>query len=192
MDSQFENIKTGRLKIRLAIPDDAEAVYAYRSDAFENRYQGWFPESVEEVRNYLREMPHTLEIADICFQFAIILSKENRLIGDLGIVFTNHENRQAEIGCTLHKDFQGNGYATEALHAMVDFLFMRLGKHRVIASVDPRNRASVQLIERLGFRKEAHFKESYYLHGEWADDLIYALLGSEWRRNAVEDKYENL
>ena len=71
---------------------------------------------------------------------------------------------------------------------MVDFLFGTLNKHRVIASIDPRNSASIRLIERLGFRKEAHLKKSYYLHEEWVDDIIYAKLKTEWVSN---DKYTN-
>ena len=47
----YGNILTDRLIIRLANPDEAEEIYAYRSDTIENQYQGWFPESVEEVRN---------------------------------------------------------------------------------------------------------------------------------------------
>ena len=175
------NITTERLIIRLAKPDDAEAIYAYRSDSIENQYQGWFPESVEEVRDYIANMPVTLDVANVCFQFAIISKSENRLIGDMGIIFNGHEKSQAEIGCTLNKDFQGKGYAAEALTAMVNYLFTLLKKHRVVASIDPRNTASIRLIERLGFRKEAHFKESYYLRGEWVDDVIYAMLDKDWK-----------
>ena len=176
----FGNILTDRLIIRLANPDDAEEIYAYRSDTIENQYQGWFPESVEEVRNYITNMPVTIDIADICFQFAILTKNENRLIGDLGIIFTGHERMQVEVGCTLNKTFQGKGYATEALTAMVNYFFMTLKKHRIVASIDPRNTASIRLIERLGFRKEAHFKESYFLRGEWVDDIIYAMLDKDW------------
>ena len=165
-------IKTERLIIRLAEPEDAESIFSYRSDFAENKYQGWFPDSVEEVRDYISNMPATMDIANI--------------IGDMGISFTNHNNMQAELGCTLHKDYQKKGYATEALKAIVDYLFGTLDKHRIIASVDPRNTASIQLIERLGFRKEAHFKESYYLRGDWVDDIIYAQLKTEWGNN---DKY---
>ena len=94
---------------------------------------------------------------------------------------------QAELGCTLHKDYQKKGYATEALKCNGRLSYLeRSNKHRVIASVDPRNTASIQLIERLGFRKEAHFKESYYLRGDWVDDIIYAQLKTEWGNN---DKY---
>ncbi|MCC8145077.1 MAG: GNAT family N-acetyltransferase [Bacteroidales bacterium] len=179
----MENIETDRLVIRLAKPDDAEAIYSYRSDFIENKYQGWFPDSVKEVRDYINNMPKTIDVADVCFQFAIISVDENRLIGDMGIIFTNHKNMQAEIGCTLHKNYKGKGYATEALKAMTNYLFVSLDKHRIVASVDPRNTASIRLIERLGFRKEAHFKESYYLRGEWADDIIYAMLKREWVTN---------
>ena len=166
-------IKTERLIIRLAEPEDAESIFSYRSD-------------FAEVRDYISNMPATMDIANICFLFTIILADENRLIGDMGISFTNHNNMQAELGCTLHKDYQKKGYATEALKAIVDYLFGTLDKHRIIASVDPRNTASIQLIERLGFRKEAHFKESYYLRGDWVDDIIYAQLKTEWGNN---DKY---
>ena len=173
-------IKTQRLIIRLAESEDAESIFSYRSDLEENKYQGWFPDSVEEVREYIGNMPRTMDVASVCFQFAIINVDEKRLIGDMGIVLTNYENMQAEIGCTLHKDYKGQGYATEALNGMVDFQFGTLDKHRIIASIDPRNSASIRLIERLGFRKEAHFERSYYLHGEWVDDIIYAKLKTEW------------
>lgn len=177
-------IQTERLIIRLAEPEDAEAIFSYRSDFAANKYQGWLPDSVEEVSDYIRNMPRTIAVSDSCFQFAIILVDENSLIGDMGIRFTNHNNMQAEIGCTLHTAYQKKGYATEALTAMVDYLFGILDKHRIIASVDPRNTPSVRLIERLDFRKEAHLKESYYLRGNWVDDVIYAKLKKEWMNDA--------
>ena len=178
-------LKTDRLIIRLAVLGDEEAIYSYRSDCIENKYQGWQPDSVEEVRNHIKNMPTTLDVANICFQFVIILKEENRLIGDMGIIFTGHKGMQAELGCTLHKDFQGNGYATEALSRIVYFLFQTLNKHRLVASIDPRNTASIRLIERLGFREEGHLKESYYLRGEWTDDVIYAMLHKEWSRTEL-------
>ncbi|KAA6316506.1 putative ribosomal N-acetyltransferase YdaF [termite gut metagenome] len=182
----YGNIKTDRLIMRIAKSDDAEAIFSYRSDFIENKYQGWLPDSVDEVRDYINNMPQTIDVADTCFQFTIISTNENRLIGDMGISFTGHDKMQAEIGCTLHKDFQGKGYATEALKAMVNYLFVTLKKHRVIASIDPRNTASIRLIERLGFRKEAHFKESYSLRGEWVDDIIYAMLRKEWSNKEIK------
>lgn len=174
------HFKTERLIIRLAEPEDAAGIFSYRSDFDENKYQGWFPDSAEDVCNYIKNMPKVMDVANVCFQFVIIQASENRLIGDMGIIFTNHNNTQAEIGCTLRKEYQRKGYATEALKAMVGYLFGTLDKHRIVASIDPRNTSSIRLIERLGFRKEAHFRESYYLRGEWVDDIIYAKLKKEW------------
>lgn len=71
-------IKTQRLIIRLAEPEDAESIFSYRSDLEENKYQGWFPDSVEEVREYIGNMPQTMDVADVCFQFAIINADEKR------------------------------------------------------------------------------------------------------------------
>ena len=173
-------IKTDRLIIRIARPEDAEAIFSYRSDCIVNQYQGWIPNSIEEVRRCIINMPETIDVANLYVQFVVLNLKENRLIGDMAISFSNHDNMQAEIGCTLDKAFQNKGYATEAMKGMVDYLFSTMHKHRIVVSVDPRNTASLRLIERIGFRKEAHFKKSYYLRGEWVDDIIYAKLKEEW------------
>jgi RimJ/RimL family protein N-acetyltransferase len=57
-----------------------------------------------------------------------------------------------------------------------------LGKHRIIASIDPENIFSLRLVEKVGFRKEAHFVESIYEDGKWVDDLIYALIEKDWEK----------
>jgi len=104
------------------------------------------------------------------------------IVGDLGIHFIDSENKQAEIGCTLNKDFQNKGYATESVKRLIDYLFNELNKHRIIASIDPDNKNSIRLVERIGFRKEAHFVESLLINGKWVDDLIYALIEKDWNK----------
>ncbi len=59
-------------------------------------------------------------------------------------------------------------------------MFKNLNKHRIIGSIDPRNNRSIGLLERLGFRREAHFKQSLLIDGKWVDDIIYAILKREW------------
>jgi len=100
----------------------------------------------------------------------------------LGIHFFDNSNKQVEIGCTLNKYFQNKGYATESMKIVIDYLFKKLNKHRIIASIDPGNKRSVQLVERIGFRKEAHFVESLLMNGKWVDDLIYALIEKDWEK----------
>jgi len=65
---------------------------------------------------------------------------------------------------------------------VIDYLFNDLNKHRIIASIDPNNTNSIRLVERIGFRKEAHFVESLLINGKWADDLIYALIEKDWHK----------
>jgi len=184
----FDNITTDRLAVRPAELGDERAIYSYRSNFAENKYQGWFPDSVEEVREHIKtNISQNIDITDMWLQFAIIIS-ENKLIGDIGVNLSA-DKMQAEVGCTLDKAFQGKGYATEALGAMIDYLFLTLKKHRITASIDPRNTASIRMVERLGFKKEAHFRESLFIRGEWVDDVIYAILEKEWVNSKDKSRY---
>jgi RimJ/RimL family protein N-acetyltransferase len=91
------------------------------------------------------------------------------------------QRSQAEVGISLAPLHQCKGFAAEALLSVFEFLFTELGKHRVFASIDPGNTASLALFSRVGMRKEAHFVESLWSKGEWVDDVIFALLDREWR-----------
>ena len=92
---------------------------------------------------------------------------------------------------TVAPSHQRRGFATEAVTALLDHLFGRLQKHRVLASVDPRNLPSVALFQRVGMRREAHFRQSVWFKGAWADDLVFALLQSEWMGRVVRPKGVN-
>lgn len=175
-------LETTRLLLRPISPEDAKALFDYRRDRETNSYQGWIPENPDDAARFIASTAKQLDIPDTWFQFVIIEKQTQKLIGDLGIHFLGAENKQVELGCTLNKDFQKNGYATEAVKRVIDYLFKELHKHRISTSIDPDNKRSIQLVERIGFRKEAHFVESLYLHGAWVDDLVYALIEKDWER----------
>lgn len=80
----------------------------------------------------------------------------------------------------MNKNIQNKGYATESVKKVIDYLFKDLNKHRIITSIDPDNKNAIRLIERIGFRKEAHFIESLLINGKWVDDMIYALIEKDW------------
>ncbi len=83
---------------------------------------------------------------------------------------------------TIAPVFQRRGFAREALAAAIDCLFHRFQKHRIVASVDPRNAASIGLIRSVGMRQEALFLQSVPYEGGWTDDAVFAILATEWRR----------
>lgn len=174
-------ISTERLGIRSLESADAEAMFAYRSDPAISRYQSWEPVSVAEVREFISGLEE-IELAapGRWYQLGIVLRDSGELVGDVGIHAQGEDPRQVEVGITLAKAFHGRGFATEALRAVLAYLFRDLGKHRVFASVDPRNEASIALLERSGMRREAHLVESLWFKGAWADDVIYAMLYREF------------
>lgn len=174
---------TERLFIRPLLIEDKASVFKYRSDSESNKYQSWIPREIEDVEVFIQNVSNEINVPETWFQFVILEKQTNVLIGDIGIHFMDSENKQVEVGCTLNCDYQGNGYATESLRTIIDYLINTLDKHRVIASIDPRNSNSIRLVERLGFRKEAHFVESFFSNGKWLDDLVYALLAREWKKS---------
>lgn len=177
----FEDLETERLRLRRLVPEDAPVVYAYRSLPEVARLQFWGPQSEGEVSTFIEELTRIEpDRPGTWFQLAITLRDSGLLIGDCGIRFPAEETWQVEVGITLAPAHHGKGYATEALEGVFDYCFGPLGKHRIFASVDPRNDRSIALIERLGMRREAHFRESLWFKGAWADDIIYAILKSEW------------
>lgn len=187
----FAVIETKRLRLRPLLPGDAAAIFRYRSDPEVCRYQSWEPEGVAEVDEFISRMtalePDT---PGTWYQLAICERNTGQLVGDCGLRFPLGVDYEAEFGVSLAPEFHGRGYATEAAEAVLGYVFGTLGKHRAYGSVDPRNRASIRLMERLGLRREAHFRESLWFKGEWADDVIYAMLRREWeeRKTRLESR----
>jgi RimJ/RimL family protein N-acetyltransferase len=175
-------VEHGRVLLRELAGADAETVFAYRSLPEVCRYQCWEPASVGEVRAFIDGLVEVeLGAPGRWLQLGVQQRDSDELIGDCGIHVLAEDPSQAEVGITLAPEAQGRGLATEAMHALLDLLLGRLGLHRVIGSVDPRNTASVALMHRIGLRQEAHHVESLRFKGTWADDLIFAILDREWR-----------
>jgi len=101
-------------------------------------------------------------------------------IGDLALHGRADDARQAEIGYTLARAAWGLGLATEAVGALLDYAFGPLGLHRITATLDIANARSAALLARLGFRREAHYRQSYWDGRAWTDEYLYALLHDEW------------
>ena len=175
-------LDTKRLIIRPITLDDKNEIFEYRSDTETNKYQGWIPKTIDDVEIFIGKISKQINEPETWFQFVIIEKETQKIVGDLGIHFFDSKNRQVEIGCTLNKEFQNKGYATESVKRVIDYLFKELNKHRIITSIDPDNKNSIRLVERIGFREEAHFVESLLINGKWVDDLIYALIEKDWEK----------
>ena len=167
---------SARLIARRFGPRDLPPFVAMRNDPEVARYQSWDSYTEDEGRRFLEELAH-LNLGDPgWFQFALEQKETGEFVGDCGIDILAHEPRLARIGYTIARPYWNRGLATEAVLALVDYAFASFPLHRITASADPRNRASCRVLEKAGFVKEGHFRQSEWFKGAWADDVLYARL----------------
>lgn len=177
----FPGLESSRLAIDRLTTSDADEFFAYRSLPEVARFQDWAPESIggaEEFISGATAIPFNQ--SGTWFQLALRDNTTGSMVGDVGLHFLEGDVHQVEIGITVAPSRQNQGLASEALDTLLDYLFVELKKHRVVAAIDPGNLASERLLEKVGFRKEGHFKESLSIDGEWVDDVRFGLLRSEW------------
>lgn len=158
-------LRTERLLLRRARLEDIEAFHAILSDARAMRYWSTPPHAtLEETREWVTNMvqPHA-ERED----FAIEL--EGRLIGKAGCY------RLPEIGFILHPDHWGRGYAREAVAAVIGHVFATRDVEKLVADVDPRNRASLGLLAGLGFTETHRASGTWQVGDELCDSVYLAL-----------------
>ncbi len=160
---------------------DLEALLAYRNDPEVSRFQGWGSIcSSEQAIEFIAQMS-SREAGQVGWtQLAIVLESTGATIGDIALNTLEFEPRCAMIGYTLAQEHWSQGYAMEAVTAILKHCFENLNMHRIRANCDTRNESSWRLLEKLRFRREAHFIESYYEDQTWCDEFEYALLEREW------------
>jgi RimJ/RimL family protein N-acetyltransferase len=174
-------LETQRLIMRDFRDDDWPTVAAYWADP---RYQRYYPENQrheETVRALIgRFVAAQAEQPRQRWQLALVTRDGGRLIGNCGIRVNDPDLREANIGYELNPEFWGQGYASEAARAILRFGFEELGLHRVWAECVADNAGSVRVLEKLGMRREAHFRELQRFRERWWDGYIYAILDHEW------------
>lgn len=113
-------------------------------------------------------------------RLGIELIEDQALIGICTLFDFSEECRSAEIGYGLNSSTWGNGYMNEALVALLTYGFSELDLNRIEADIDPRNIDSAKSLERIGFKKEGHLRESCIVNGVLTDSALYGLLRSDW------------
>jgi RimJ/RimL family protein N-acetyltransferase len=176
-------LETARLTLRPFAPGDFDDLYAYHSRPDVARYLHWEARDRTQVREALaRQCDEIALIAEgDWLTFAVVWREAGKVIGEAGLELISLGSRQGEIGFVFHPDYQGRGLATEAAEALLWLGFDTIGWHRITGSCDARNHRSARLMERVGMRQEARFVHSQIVKGEWADELVYAILDHEWR-----------
>ena len=175
-------LKTERLTIRDYVEADWQAIVQRTTQDEVAQYMVWDTTTwaeQEKVVAWIREQQTlTLETLGKYVEFAV--EKDGRAIGTVGLKHLSKTDRVAEVGWDLDPECWGQGYASEATAAFMNWCFRNLELHRFTSICDARNIGSYKLMERLGMRREAHHVKSSFIKGEWVDDLVYAVLKDEW------------
>jgi [ribosomal protein S5]-alanine N-acetyltransferase len=173
-------LHTQRCRLRPFLDTDLPVLFALRSDPEVMRYVDREPfRSMDEAEEMMGKI-RTSAAAGEGFSW-VIADAEDRMIGMCGIWRIDKEHHRGEVGYTLLPAYWGQGYITEVMQAVIGFGFRDLGLHSLEANVNPNNAASIRVAEKLGFVKEAHFRENYYFRGQYIDSAIYSLLSHEWQ-----------
>lgn len=180
-------VRTERLSLRPATPDDAETTWAYRTDP---SVSVWTTRLAVDRQQYGEWYASAEWMAS-----RLVIERDGLLVGELSCdvkdgwaqveVSDQAAGTEAEIGWVLAPVHQGHGYGTEAVEALLSVCFEQLGLRRVTASCFADNDASWRLAERVGMRREAH-RVGDSLHRElgWLDGFEYGLLADEWSARA--------
>ena len=177
----METITTKRLKLRRMAETDLPDFLDYQNHPNILSYLSEDPITEEHALRFLAQQA-VAELTDqrCGITLAVHHLEDDKIIGHIMLSLWAKVLNQGEIGFVIHPDYQRKGYAVEGVEAILNYCFTQRELHRMIAKCDIRNTASMRVMERLGMRREAHFKKSILIRDQWQDEYLYAILEEEW------------
>lgn len=183
-------IETERLLLRPFRECDAADVYEYLKKPAVNCFACMKLNSLAEARVEMKKRADETE-----YYFSIVLKDSGKVIGEIN-GYPESQN-QEECGATdtfspcwmLNQDYQGKGYALEAAHAFIDYLFREKGARRIYAYTEDYNISCQRLCEKLGMRREGLFLEfvSFVKNADgtpkYENTIQSAILKKEWNES---------
>ena len=173
-------LETERLRLRPVADADADALWAMHSDAHVLRYWDSPPWADRSRAQRFIAASRTMAEDGSGVRLAIDRAADGRFLGWCSLSRWNPDYRSAAIGYCLAEPAWGQGYATEAARAVLDWAFGTLDLNRVQAETDTRNLASARVLEKLGFVREGTLREDCVVNGDVSDSWVYGLLRREW------------
>ena len=184
MSSLSLPIETENLLLRPFERGDIEAVNAYLALPSVQRYAFSRARDKSEVADALDVMRShvSLQRPGDTLTLAMVRKDDRQLIGHVSLHWSDATAGQGEVRFVINPSYSGQGFACEALGALFDLAFDHFRIHRLYARCDGRNHHSIKLMQGLGMRLEAHYREHALFQGEWDEELHFAMLDREWQR----------
>lgn len=176
----FPRLETDRLILRETTEDDAPALFELYRDPEMSKYITFSTHAdIEHTKGFIAWMADVFARKD-SVRWGIELKTANRLIGTGGLHFWKRDIQCAEVGYHIGRMFWRNGYATEALHALVDFGFEHMNLNRIEGCHNAGNDASGRVMEKAGFQREGTWRQRVLKDGVLVDIVQFSLLRSEY------------
>ncbi|MBR6301097.1 MAG: GNAT family N-acetyltransferase [Clostridia bacterium] len=174
--SDLPVLETSRLRLRPLKMGDAQDMFRYASDPEVSRHVLWEThESLRDSRRVLRGALRQYRRGEPS-SYAVERRSDHRMIGTIGFMWVNLEHRSGEVGYSFARDCWGQGYATEALRAVLQFGFDTLRLHRIEAQHEVDNPASGRVMEKCGMQCEGVLRGRVFNKGHFSDVKLYAIL----------------
>lgn len=178
--SSLPTMRTERLVLRPVRMSDAEDLYEYSSDPQVARHVLWDAHtSIHQTRSYIRYLLRQYRNAAPC-TFGIALRSTGKVIGTIGFMWLQQDNRAAEVGYSLNRAYWNQGLMTEALRAILEFGFTKLNLNRIEAQHESDNPASGRVMLKAGMQREGTLRQRLYNKGRYADVELYAMLRQDF------------
>ncbi|MEO8087228.1 MAG: GNAT family N-acetyltransferase [Bacteroidota bacterium] len=175
---KFPVLETERLILREMTMDDAPVLFEMRTHPLMNRYTDRAKmKTMEEAEQKMKTIIEMVESRN-GIAWAIELKESKKQIGDISFWRLIKEHYRAEIGYALLPEYWEKGIMSEAARCAIDYGFSMLNFHSIEANVNPNNVASMKLLEKMNFVREAYFRENYYYDGKFLDSAIYSLVNN--------------
>lgn len=172
---------TKRLIIRRPKKTDLQNFLAYRNDADNLKFQPIVKMTEEAALTLLAKQMFIDEKKETGWvMFAIELKNKKRMIGEVGIYISADGISNGDLGWSIHKEDQGNGYALEAAEVLLAYAFKQRKLQQVTATCVAVNTASVMLMKRLGMRREMKRNQNQFIDGVRYDEHLYKISRDEW------------
>lgn len=172
-------LETERLILRPFCLEDAKHIFEIRSNEYVMKFMdSSFHNSLSDSEKFVESNLENQAKGNGYF-WAIIEKTSNKFIGDFSIWSIDKVNNRGQIGYSLKKDYWQKGYMSEAMNVILRYGFTEIGIHSFEANINPLNDGSRKCLEKIGFKKEAYFRENYLFNGKYLDSEIYSLLESD-------------
>ena len=177
--SAIPELTTERLRLRAPALGDAAALLAVLGDPAVTRYHNVPTLATLADARALLERLEQRYAARETIRWAIELARSREMIGTVGLLRFDFEHRRAEVGYEIAQRWWGRGLVPEAAGAVIRHGFTALGLHRIEAGVLSGNRASVRVLEKLGFLEEGTRRDYLYVKGRFESFRWFGRLASD-------------